>query len=529
VTKIYESDRTLHDKLRNGINLLADNVASTLGPRGRNVIIATANGTPIITKDGVTVARAVSVDDPTENAGLQILKQAAIQTCNDAGDGTTTSTVLARDIFNKAQTYLAAGVSPTELKRGIDKAVEAIVPKLQASATPIKSEQDIAHIATISANGDKTIGTLIAKAVDLAGKDGAITIEEARSVETSLDVVEGFRFNSGYCATAFINDERRGVVRYENPLILVTDHKLETIEGFMPVLELAAREGKPLLVIADEIEGQLLAALIMNAMRGTLKCAAVKAPFYGEERRGVLSDLAASVGATLITREAGKKFKDMKLSDFGTAKTAEISRFQTCFVGGAGDPDEINLRTERLRSAIKETESLREAEHLQERVTRLSSGIAIIKVGGATEPEMVERKHRIEDALEAAKAAQESGVVAGGGVALLRAANGIDWETLFENDEQSFGGKIIRDAVKAPLRQMAENAGESPDLLLSMIEKEPEGRGFDFSTREMVDMLESGIIDPVKVTISALVNAASVSSTLLTINHAIVEEINKNN
>ena len=524
MTKIYKSDRELHDKIRNGINLLADNVASTLGPRGRNVLITTSDGAPFITKDGVTVARAVTVEDPTADAGLQILKQAAVQTCSDAGDGTTTSIVLARAIFNKAQKYLAADVSPVELKRGIDIAVSAIVPKLQEMSSPIKSEEDIAHIATISANGDETIGKLIAKAVDLVGKDGAITIEEARSVETSLDIVEGFRFDSGYLASAFINDDRRGTVRYEEPIVLVTDHKLDTIDGFMPVLELAARESKPLVIVADEVEGQLLAALIMNAMRGTLKVVAVKAPFYGEERRGVLSDLAASVGATLVTRESGRKFKDMKLADFGQAQTVEISKYQTCFVGGHGDSEEIDLRVERLKAAIKETESLREAEHLQARITRLSSGIAIIKVGGATEPEMIERKHRIEDALEAAKAAQDSGIVAGGGVALIRAAQAVDWDSLYENDERSFGGKIVREATRTPLQQMAKNAGESPDLILNIVESDSGSRGYDFSNGESTDMLERGIIDPVKVTISALINAASVSSTLLTVNHAVIEK-----
>jgi len=527
VSKIYESGSSLHDKLRNGINLLADNVASTLGPRGRNVIISDSTGVPIITKDGVTVARSISIENPTENAGIQILKQAAIQTCDDAGDGTTTSTVLARAIFNKSQQYLASGVSPTELKRGIDKTVNKIAAELGEMATPVKSEQDIQHIATISANGDETIGSLIAKAVDLVGKDGAITIEEARSVETSLDIVEGFRFDSGYAASAFINDERRGVVRYEDPMIMVTDHKLTSIDGFMPVLEIAARENRPLLIVSDEIEGQLLAALIMNSMRGTLKVAAVKAPRYGEERRGILSDLAAAVGSTFVTRESGRKFKDLKLTDFGRASTVEVSRFGTCIVGGQSDPEEIDLRIESLRNAIQATESMRVAEQLQERITRLSSGVAIIKVGGATEPEMVEKKHRIEDALEASRAAQQSGIVAGGGVALLRAYSKIDWEGMFENDEQEFGCKVIEDAVRAPIKQMASNAGESPDLILNEVIQADGNMGYDFSKRGLADMLEKGIIDPVKVTISALVNAASVSSTLLTINHAIVENIKK--
>lgn len=518
----YESGRNLHDKLLEGINLLADNVASTLGPRGRNVIITGQSGIPMITKDGVTVAKAISVEDPAEDSGVQILKQAAIQTCDDAGDGTTTSTVLARDIFTRAQKYLAAGVSPTELKRGMDKAANQIAKRLLDSATPIKSEDDIAQIATISANGDTQIGSLIARAVDLAGKDGAITIDEARSTQTSLDVVEGFRFDSGFLSPQFVTDERRGTVRYEKPLVLVTDHKLNSLDGFMPVLELVAREGKPLVLVADDIEGQLLAALIMNAMRGTLKCAAIKAPRYGDERRGILNDLAVSTGATFITRESGKKFKNITLSDFGSSESVEISRHQTCFVGGSGDPDNIENRINSLKAMIQRTDSLTQADSYQSRITRLSSGIAIIKVGGSTEPEMMERKHRIEDALEACKAAQKDGIVVGGGVALLRVIE--DLEIELENDEQQFGAKIILEACSAPICQMALNAGESPDLILDKVKNSDSEEGWDFSKNELVNMFEAGIIDPVRVTTSALLNATSVSSTLLTINHAILEK-----
>jgi len=524
--KIYESGRSLHDKLLEGIDLLADNVASTLGPRGRNVIISDQTGIPVITKDGVTVARSVFVEDPAQNAGVQIIKQAAIQTCDDAGDGTTTSTVMAREIFTKAQQYLAAGVSPVELKRGIDLAVVKLVDKLKKSSTPVKNESDIAQVATISANGDASIGSLIAKAVDLAGKDGAITIDEARSTETSLDVVEGFRFNSGWLASAFLTDERRGVVRYENPMVLVTDHKLTSLDGFMPVLELVARENKPLVVVADEVEGQLLAALIMNAMRGTLKCVAVKAPRYGDERRGILNDLAVSTGATFITRESGKKFKDIGLSDFGRAKNIEISKFETCLVGGGGDPDDVDNRVNSLRAMIQRTDSMSQAETYQSRITRLSSGIAIIKVGGLTEPEMIEKKHRIEDALEACKAAQKEGIVAGGGVALIRSAKDLSVEV--ENEEQEFGVRVVMESIKAPIRQMAVNAGVSPDLILERVTNSSDSEGWNFLTNEMVDMFEAGIIDPVKVTTTALLNAASVSSTLLTINHAILEK-NKEN
>lgn len=522
MSKIYESGRSLHDKLLSGINLLADNVGSTLGPRGRNVILSDETRIPIITKDGVTVAKYISSEDPTEQAGVEIIRQAAIQTCNDAGDGTTTSTILARAIFNKAQQYLAAGVSPVELKRGIDKTVEVLVKKLESAAIPIKSEEDIAHIATISANGDKTIGSLIAKAVDLAGKDGAITIEEARAVETSLDVVEGFRFSSGWAASAFITDERRGVCRYDDPMILVTDHKLSTIEGFMPVLELAARESKPLVIVADDIEGQLLAALIMNAIRGTLKVAAVKAPKYGEERKALLSDMAVACGAKFISRQSGTKFKDLKLEDFGRAKTIEISAKETCVVGGKSNPEDLELKIDSLKAMIQTTDSLKQAERYQERITRLSSGIAIIKVGGTTEPEMVERKHRIEDALEAAKAAQEKGIVPGGGVALLRSVQ--DLQVDVETEEQKYGVTLIQAAAEEPIKQMARNSGGSPDLILNTIlGSENEEFGWDFSKASLTNMRDDGIIDPVKVTISALVNAASVSSILLTINHAVLE------
>jgi len=401
----YSNGQALRQKILKGVNILADNVASTLGPRGRNVILQQKNKSPIITKDGVTVAKFVILDDPFENVGADIIRQAASQTNSEAGDGTTTSTVLSRAILNEAQKYLLAGIPPIELKRGIDKAVKILVDELKTMAKPITSEEDIAHIATISANGDEVVGKLIANAVDLAGKDGAITIEEARSLETSLDVVEGFRFDSGYIATAFITDEKRGAVKYEDPLILVTDAKIETVEEMMPTLELAAREGRPLIIVAENVEGQALAALIMNTMRGTLRIAAIKAPRYGEERRNVLKDLALSVGATLVTRENNLRLKDIKLSHFGTAKTIESYKHFTTIVGGKGNLKEVDKRIDLLKAEIEQTDSLHECEKIQERITRLASGIAIIRVGAATEIEMIEKRHRIEDALEAVKAA----------------------------------------------------------------------------------------------------------------------------
>ena len=521
VSKQYESDLKLHGKILKGVRALADNVASTLGPRGRNVILCKKGQRPVVTKDGVTVAKFVEFDDPFENVGAQIIKQAAAKTNLEAGDGTTTSTVLAKAILEKAQKYLTADAAPIELKRGIDKAVAKLVENLKEMSTPISSEEDVAHIATISANGDKTIGKLIATAVDLAGKDGSITIEDARSIETSLDIVEGFRFGSGYLASAFITDDKRGVVRYEDPLILVTDEKIEAVDEMMPMLELISRETRPAIIVADSIEGQALAALIMNAVRGTLRIAAVKAPHYGEERRNTLKDLALSVGATFITRSDNLRLKDVKLSDFGTTKTFECSKNETIIAGGRGKLEDIEKRIETLKVELEQTEDLYECEKIQERITRLASGVAIIRVGAATEIEMVEKKHRIEDALGAVKAAQQEGIVPGGGVALIRASKDLNVEV--DNEDQELGVKIVLDAIQEPLKQMAINAGYSPDLILSTVENQKDSFGIDFVSGEEIDMLEQGVIDPVKVTRCALQNAASVASILITTNHAIIE------
>ncbi len=517
----YESNLALRDKLVSGVEKLADNVASTYGPRGRNVIIHPKGKNPIVTKDGVTVAEAVQFSDPFENVAAQIIKQAAAKTATDAGDGTTTATVLARSIYTAAQKYIAAGASPVEIKRGIDKTVEAVVEQLKSISTPIKSAEDIEHIATISANGDEVIGKLIARAVDLAGKDGAIQIEEARSVETSLDVVEGFRFDSGYLSPKFITDERRGAVRYDNPFLLVTDAKLESVEEMLPVLEVVAREGRPLIIVAEEVEGQALAALIMNSIRGSLKVAAVKAPRYGEERRGILKDLAIATGATFVSRESNISLKDIKLTDLGTSKTIEITKGWTTVVDGNGDAGQITDRIEVLKTEIDQTDNLHECERIQERITRLASGIAIIRVGGATEVEMVEKRHRIEDALEAVRSAQLEGVVPGGGLALVSAIRNLNVE--MPNEDQTIGKNIVMETAFAPVRQMAANAGESPDLVADVVMNCEEGDGYDFRTGQVINMINNGIIDPVKVTRCALQNAASAATTLITTNYAIIE------
>jgi len=521
MSKTYCSDSSLHEGILRGVNTLADNVASTLGPRGRNVILHKKGSRPIITKDGVTIAKFVDLDDPFENAAVQVIKQASSQTNSVAGDGTTTATVLARAILQQAQRYLKAGASPVELKRGIDKGVAKIVENIEDASRPIMSEEDIAHVATISANGDKTIGELIATAIDRVGKDGSITVEEARSVETSLDLVEGFRIDSGYLSPQFINDERRGAAKYDDAFILVTDEQIEAVEQILPVLEVVSREGRPLIIIAENVEGQALAALIMNALRGTMKVAAVKAPRYGQERRNILKDLAASIGATFVSKENGAKLRDTKLEDLGRCKSIDITKGITTIIDGKGDTDEIEKRMKALKIELEQTDSVYECERIQERITRLASGIGIIRVGGLTEVEMIEKKHRIEDALEAVTSAQQEGVVPGGGVALLRATRGIQVET--ENEDQELGVKIVLEAVKAPLRQMAENAGESPDLILSLVQTADDNLGWDFANGKLVNMVEQGVIDPAKVTRTALQNAASAASTLLTTNYAIVE------
>jgi chaperonin GroEL len=465
----------------------------------------------------------VELEDPFENVGVQILKQAAEQSATKAGDGTTTATVLARGILNRAQKYLAAGVSPIEMKRGMDKACGRISWMLQQAARPIQSEEDIRHVATISANNDKSIGTLIATAVDSAGKDGSVLVEEARSVNTSLDLIEGFRFDSGYISSTFINNERNGTVHYENPLLMITDEKIEIIEQILPTLELAARENRPLIIVSGDMEGQALAAVIANAVRGTMKIAAVKAPRYGEERRNILKDLCVSVGATLITRENGLQIKDVQMKHFGQCKSITVSKLGTTIVGGKGDEEEIETRTEAIRALIKEEDDLRTCERLQERITRLASGVAVIRVGAATEVEMIEKKHRIDDALEAVRSAQEEGIVPGGGVALIRAATDLEIET--DNEDQTTGVNIILEAVQEPLRQMATNAGLSPDIIVQQVKNLTEtNHGMNFMTGEIIDLTEVGIIDPVKVTRCALENAVSVASTIITTSHAIVSQ-----
>ena len=518
---VYESREALSKKLLIGVNKLADNVAATLGPKGRNVILHRLGEGPFITKDGVTVAAFVHLDDEFENAAAQILKQAAGQTNLHAGDGTTTATVLAREIFAQAQRYLNAGASPVELKRGIDRAVAVVVGRLRSQSTSVSTLEQVESIATISANNDPVIGKLVASAIDSAGVDGAITVEEARSLETSLDIIEGFRMPSGYVASAFVTDDRRAAVKYDSPLLLITDTKIDKVDQILPVLELVARDGRPLVIVAEEIEGQALAALIMNTARGSMKIAAVKAPFYGDLRKNILSDLALSTGATFINRQGDTTLGAVKLTDFGQCKSIDITKTLTTVVGGSGDLEEIDSRIDILKAQLADTDDLRECDSIQHRITKLASGVAVIRVGAPTEVEMIEKKHRVEDALEAVKAAQDEGLVAGGGVALLRAQDALEVET--DNEDQALGVEVVRKALSAPLRQMARNAGESPDLIQNLIAGEKENMGYDFRNAKVVDMYMVGIIDPLKVTRHALQNAASAAGTLITTSHGIIE------
>ena len=518
----FESRSELNAKVLRGVNTLADNVAATLGPKGRNVILHQKGKEPIITKDGVTVSDFVHFDDEFENAAAQIIKQATAQTNTMAGDGTTTATVLAREILVRAQRYITAGASPVELKRGIDIAVERIVHNLKDRATHVESLIDVENIAAVSANNDRTIGSLIATAVDKAGKDGSITIEESKTIDTSLDIIEGFRLESGYVAGAFVTDDRRGAVHYDSPLVLVTDARVEAVDQILPTLELVARDGRPLVIVAEEVEGQALAALIMNSVRGTMKIAAVKAPFYGAHRKHILQDLALSTGAEFISRDGAINLRSIKLEHLGQCRSIDITKMATTLIGGKGDYAAIDKRIDLLKQEMAVTDELPACEKIQERIAKLAAGVAVIRVGAPTEVEMIEKKHRIEDALEAVKSAQEEGVIPGGGVALLRAGE-ILKDVTGENEDQQYGIDIIAQAVGGPLRQMALNAGLSPDLIEAEIKNASENSGYNFRDFLITDMLEAGIIDPVKVTRTALQNAASAAGTLITTSHAIIE------
>jgi chaperonin GroEL len=523
MSKVFDNGSSLNKKILDGVTKLANNVKTTMGPRGKNVILHQKGRNPIITKDGVTVSEFIEFDDPFENVGAQIIKQVARQSAASAGDGTTTATVLAHSILVQAQPFLAAGISPIDLKRGIDKAVEFIVNELPRWSKPVSDEQDLERIATISANGDKSVGKLIAKAVDLVGKDGSILIQEAKSMQTSLDIVEGFRFDSGFASSQFITNERKGIMSYNDPYFLITDERIEAVEQLLPVLEVVARESKPLVIIAEEIEGQALAALIMNTLRGTMSVSAIKAPRYGEERRNILGDLAVSLGATFFTRLNGGDIRNAKLKDLGKAKSIECSKVQTIIMGGKGDPNKIQERIESLKEEVAQSSDLDSCKSTMERITRLASGIAVINVGAATEIEMIEKKHRIEDALEAVKSALDEGIIPGSGITLAKVATQNRLHIKVDFDAEKYGVDIVVKACQQPLKTIVENGGGKPDVVLSQALDFDEDVCYDAVNERFINAYEAGIIDPVKVTRCALQNAASAAGTLITTDHAVVE------
>ena len=497
-----------------GVNQLADAVKVTLGPKGRNVVLDKKFGSPTITKDGVTVAKEIDLKDPLENMGAQMVREVASKTSDTAGDGTTTATVLAQAIYREGARNVVAGANPMELKRGIEKSVEAIVAEIKKMARPVSGNM-VAQVGMISANSDQTIGTIIAEAMDKVGKDGVITVEEAKTLETSLDVVEGMQFDRGYLSPYFVTDAERMEVVLENPVILIHEKKVSSMKDLLPVLEQVARLGRPLLIIAEDVEGEALATLVVNKLRGTLKATAVKAPGFGDRRKAMLEDIAILTGGKAITEDLGIKLENIKLEDLGKAKKVVVDKDNTTIVDGGGKSSAIEGRIKQIRAQIEETTSDYDREKLQERLAKLAGGVAIVKVGAATETAMKEKKARVEDALNATRAAVEEGIVPGGGVALLRAASAID-KLKLEGDEK-VGAGIVKRALEEPIRQIVENAGLEGSVVVEKVkaEKTPT-RGFNADTLEYVDMIEAGIIDPTKVERSALQNAASVAALLLT-------------
>jgi len=520
MTTKLENGQTLRNKVLDGVNTLADYVAATLGPKGQNVLIQQKDKRPFITKDGVTVAQNMSFEDPFMNAGAEVVKQVSAMTNSEAGDGTTTSTILARELLRQAHKHIESGVSPIEIKRGLEKCCEVACEGIADLAKPISSVEDIRHVATISANNDKVIGDLIATAVDKIGKNGSVSVEDAKSHETKLELVEGFKFQSGYAARAFVTDERRGLAKYDNPMFLITDSKIDQVNDILPSLEIAAREGRPFIIVADDIEGQALAALIMNTLRGSMKVAAVKAPGYGEDRRGIMSDLATATGAKFFQQSLGHKVTEVSLTDFGQAASIEIAKNRTTVVDGEGDYELVENRIEEIKNEITDTDDLHAAQRLQDRITRLSSGVAIIRVGANSEVELIEKKHRIEDALEAVNSAQQEGIILGGGMTLLRISEAIDIE--FDNEEQATALSIFKNALQSPFNTMAQNAGHNPEVLRITMGECEDMEGYNFLTSRKENLFHSGVIDPAKVTRCALKNAVSVAGTLLLTNHSIV-------
>jgi chaperonin GroEL len=501
--------------LLRGVNILAEAVKATLGPKGRNVVIDKKFGSPTITKDGVTVAKEVELKDPYEDMGAQMIKEVASKTSDVAGDGTTTATVLAQAVFREGLKNVTAGANPMGLKRGIEQAVEKVVDELKKMSKTTKDKKEIAQVASIAANNDKTIGNLIAEAMEKVGKDGVITVEEAKAMETTLEVVEGMQFDRGYLSPYFVTDPERMETVLEDALILIHEKKISVMKDMLPLLEQVARSGKPFLVIAEEVEGEALATLVVNKLRGTLSCSAVKAPGFGDRRKAMLQDIATLTGGKAITEDLGIKLENIKLEDLGRAKKVVVDKDNTTIVEGHGSSKEIEGRIKQIRAQIEETTSDYDREKLQERLAKLAGGVAVIKVGAATETEMKEKKARVEDALNATRAAVEEGVVPGGGVALLRATKALDHLKL--TGDEATGVAIVRRALEEPIRQIVANAGLEGSVVVEKVKGATAvSQGFDAEKNEYVDMMHAGILDPTKVERIALQNATSIASLLLT-------------
>jgi chaperonin GroEL len=510
-------------KLKRGVDQLAEAVKVTLGPKGRNVVIDKKFGSPTVTKDGVTVAKEVELSDPIENMGAQMVKEVATKTSDLAGDGTTTATVLAQAIFREGLKNVTAGANPMELKRGIDRAVEAVVEQLRAISVPSAGKKEIAQVGTISANNDKEIGNLIAEAMEKVGKDGVITVEEAKGLETTLETVEGMQFDRGYLSPYFVTDPEKMEAALEDPYILIHDKKISAMKELLPLLEKTAQSGKPLLIIAEDVEGEALATLVVNKLRGTLKVSAVKAPGFGDRRKEMLRDIAVLTGGQVISEELGFKLENATLNDMGRAKRVVVDKDNTTVVDGRGKPDGIQGRIAEIRAAIDKSTSDYDREKLQERLAKLSGGVAVINVGAATETELKEKKARVEDALHATRAAVEEGIVPGGGVALIRAQSALD--KLKGTEDEKVGVEIVRRALEEPIRMIAQNAGAEGSIVVARVKESKEKNfGYNAASDSYEDLVRAGVIDPTKVTRTALQNAASIAGLLLTTECVVVEK-----
>ena len=521
--KQLQFDENARHALLRGIEKLSKAVKATLGPSGRNVILDKKFGSPTITKDGVTVAKEIELEDPYENMGAQLVREVASKTSDIAGDGTTTATVLAESIYKEGLRNVTAGANPTSLQRGIMKAVEAIVEELKKVSKKVGDRTEIAQVATVSANWDRTIGEIIADAMDKVGKDGTITVEEAKSIETTLEVVEGMQFDKGYLSPYFVTNAEAMEAVLENPYILIHEKKISSLKDMLPLLEKVAKAGRPLLIIAEDVEGEALATLVVNKLRGTLQVVAVKAPGFGDRRKAMLEDIAVLTGARSITEDLGIKLENVKLEDLGRAKRVTIDKENTTIVEGEGKQSDIQGRVNQIRRQIEETTSDYDREKLQERLAKLAGGVAVINVGAATETEMTEKKARVEDALHANRAAVEEGIVPGGGVAFLRAQKALENIKDLEADEK-VGVAIVRRAIEEPTRQLADNAGREGALIVEEVKKRKGNEGYDVSGDQFTDLVKAGIVDPTKVARTALQNAASISGLLLT-TEAIVTEL----